>query len=70
MPGGHASHKSTSNKPNINANGVIDDAADESLNPDDLLSEEQTNTEVHRVEESVKYPPATERPGEESNTST
>ncbi|MBW4451460.1 MAG: hypothetical protein KME55_01600 [Nostoc indistinguendum CM1-VF10] len=70
MPGGHASHKSTSNKPNINANGVIDDAADESLNPDDLLSEEQTNTEIHRVEESVKYPPAIERPGEKSNTST
>ncbi|AUB41473.1 hypothetical protein COO91_07521 [Nostoc flagelliforme CCNUN1] len=69
MPGGHASHKGTSNKPNVNANGVIDDAADESLNPDDLLSEEQTNTEIHRVEESVKYPPATERPGEEkSNT--
>ncbi|MGF1939390.1 MAG: hypothetical protein RM347_034460 [Nostoc sp. ChiQUE02] len=70
MPGGHASHKGASNKPNINANGVIDDAADESLKPDDLLSEEQTNTEVHRVEESVKFPPATERSGEKSNSST
>ena len=70
MPGGHASHKGASNKPNINANGVIDDAADQSLNPDDLLSEEQTNTEVHRVEEAVKFPPATERPSEKSNSST
>ncbi|MBD2561764.1 MULTISPECIES: hypothetical protein [Nostoc] len=70
MPSGHASHKGTSDKPNVNANGVIDDAADKTLNPDDLLSEEQTNTEIHRVEESVKYPPATERPGEKSNTNT
>ncbi|HYX16374.1 MAG TPA: hypothetical protein VE944_18790 [Nostoc sp.] len=70
MPSGHASHKGASNKSNVNANGVIDDAADQSLNPDDILSEEQTNTEVHRVEEAVKYPPATERPGEKSNTNT
>ncbi|MBN3958073.1 hypothetical protein [Nostoc sp. NMS8] len=70
MPSGHAGHKGASNKPNINANGVIDDAANESLNADDFLSEEQTNTEVHRVEEAVKFPPATERPGEKSNTST
>ncbi|NDJ22050.1 hypothetical protein GS682_10450 [Nostoc sp. B(2019)] len=70
MPGGDASHKGTSDKPNVNANGVIDDAADKSLNPEDILSEEQTNTEIHRVEESVKYPPATERPGEKSNTNT
>ena len=70
MPSGHASHKGASNKPNVNTNGVIDDAADQSLNPDDILSEEQTNTEVHRVEEAVKFPPATERPGEKSNTNT
>ncbi|MBW4689839.1 MAG: hypothetical protein KME40_33310 [Komarekiella atlantica HA4396-MV6] len=70
MPSGHASHKGTSDKPNVNANGVINDAADKSVSPEDLLSEEQTNTEVHRVEESVKYPPATQRPGEKSNTST
>ncbi|MBH8572368.1 hypothetical protein I8752_04825 [Nostocaceae cyanobacterium CENA369] len=70
MPGGHASHKGTSDKSNVNANGVIDDAADKSLNPDELLSEEQTNTEIRRVEESVKYPPATQRPGEKSNTNT
>lgn len=70
MPSGHASYKGTSDKPNVNANGVIDGAADKSLIPEDILSEEQTNTEIHRVEESVKYPPATQRPGEKSNTNT
>lgn len=70
MPSGHASHKGTSDKPNVNANGVIDDAADKSLNAEDILSEEQTNTEIHRVQETVKFPPATERPGEKSNTNT
>lgn len=69
MPSGHASHKGASNKPNVNANGVIDDAVDTTLsNPEDLLPEDLTNTETLRVDEGVNYPPATQRPGEESNS--
>jgi hypothetical protein len=69
MPGGHASHKSTSNKPNTNANGVIDDAADTTVAPEDLLPENLTNTETLRTDEFVDYPPAYERPGEEASGS-
>jgi hypothetical protein len=69
MPGGHASHKSTSNKPNTNANGVIDDAADRTVNPEDLLPEGLTNTETLRTDEFVDYPPAYQRPGEEPKSS-
>ncbi|OUL26202.1 hypothetical protein BV378_13360 [Nostoc sp. RF31YmG] len=65
MPGGHASHKGSSNKPNVNANGIIDDAVDETVNPEDLLPENLTNAETLRVGEAVNYPPATQRPGEE-----
>jgi hypothetical protein len=69
MPSGHASHKGASNKPNVNANGVIDDAVDTTLsNPEDLLPEDLTNAETLRVDEAVNYPPATQRPGEESNS--
>ncbi len=69
MPGGHASHKSTSNKPNTNANGVIDDAADTTVEPENLLPENLTNTETLRTDEFVDYPPAYERPGEEASGS-
>ena len=66
MPGGHASHKGSSNKPNTNAPGIIDDAADTAVNPEDLLPENLTNTETLRTDEFVDYPPAYQRPGEES----
>lgn len=65
MPGGHASHKGTSDKPNTNANGVIDDAVDKSVNPEDLLPETLTNAETLRTDEFVDYPPAYQRPGEQ-----
>ena len=68
MPGGHASHKSTSNKPNTNAEGVIDDAAG-TTNPEDLLPENLTNTETLRTDEYVDNPAAYQRPGEESEPS-
>ena len=68
MPGGHASHKSTSNKPNTNANGVIDDAADTTVEPENLLPENLTNTETLRTDEFVDYPPAYERPDEASGS--
>lgn len=41
MPSGHANHKGSSNKPNVNANGVIDDAVDEAMAQ--LLNEQPTN---------------------------
>ena len=69
MPGVHASHKSTSNKPNTNANGVIDDAADTTVEPENLLPENLTNTETLRTDEFVDYPPAYERPDEQASGS-
>ncbi|MDZ8055738.1 MAG: hypothetical protein RMX68_010430 [Aulosira sp. ZfuVER01] len=68
MPGGHASHKGASDKPNVNANGIIDDAVDKTVNPEDLLPENLTNAETLRVDEAVNYPPATQRPAKESNS--
>lgn len=66
MPGGRASHKGTSNKPNVNAAGVIGEASDQSTAPEDLLPEEVTTNAAHRSEEALDYPPATERPTEPS----
>lgn len=68
MPSGHANHKGTSDKPNTNANGVIDDAADKTVEPEDLLPENLTNAETLRTDEFVDYPPALQRPGEESKS--
>jgi hypothetical protein len=66
MPGGHASHKGTSNKPNTNANDVFVSAADDSVDPKEMLGEELINNEVHRAEEYVDFPPAIERPEEKA----
>ncbi|BAZ51723.1 hypothetical protein NIES4103_43810 [Nostoc sp. NIES-4103] len=67
MPGGHASHKGTSDKPNTNAEGRMDEAADKSVNPEDILLEGAT-TNTTRTLEFVDYPPATERPNEEQKS--
>ncbi len=40
MPSGHASHKGMSNKPNTNAPGVVDEAADQTVAPETLLDED------------------------------
>lgn len=64
MPGGQASHKGSSNKPNVNAAGVVGEASDTSTNPEDLLPEVMTTNAAHRAEETVDYPPAFERPGD------
>jgi hypothetical protein len=61
MPSGHASHKGTSDKPNTNAAGQVDSAADKSVAPQDVLSEAET-TDAQRLEEAVVNPAATERP--------
>lgn len=69
MPGGHASHKGTSDKPNVNSPSVIAEAADKTLEPNDLLREEVTNNAASRAKEFVDYPPALQRPNKESNIS-
>ncbi|MBD2103808.1 hypothetical protein [Leptolyngbya sp. FACHB-261] len=63
MPGGHASKKGFSVKPNTNANGQIDTAADLNVNPQDLLGEE---TESTRTDEAPENFEATQRPSKES----
>ncbi|HEY9881229.1 MAG TPA: hypothetical protein V6D29_22425 [Leptolyngbyaceae cyanobacterium] len=64
MPGGQASHKGSANKPNVNAAGVVGEASDNSTNPEDLLPEVMTTNAAHRAEQTVDYPPALERPGD------
>lgn len=61
MPGGHASHKGSSIKPNTNAAGKIDTAADSSTSPEDVLTQESL-TGINRTQEHIDYPPALERP--------
>ena len=68
MPGGQASHKGTGNKPNVNASGVIGEAADATSNPDEILGD-VTVTESTRTDEYVDFPPALERPEEKVDTS-
>ena len=65
MPSGHASHKGTSDKPNINAEGQVDSAADKTIDPEDLLPEGAT-TNTTRTQEFVDYPPAIQRPVHET----
>jgi hypothetical protein len=59
MPGGHASHKGHSVKPNTNTNGRIDEAADSTIDPGELLGE---GTAALRAEEAPKNEAATQRP--------
>lgn len=60
MPGGHASHKGHSVKPNTNTNGRIDDAADLATDPGELLGE---GADAHRAEtEAPENEAATQRP--------
>jgi hypothetical protein len=64
MPSGHASHKSTSDKPNVNASGLTGEASDQSTDPEEILLEGAT-TNTTRTQEFVDFPPATQRPEEE-----
>lgn len=59
MPGGHASHKGHSVKPNTNTDGRIDDAADLSTNPAELLAE---GADALRAQEAPENQAATQRP--------
>lgn len=58
MPGGHASHKSTSAKPNTNANGVINAADDASVEAPEIVTQSSTST---RPDEAPENTAATER---------
>lgn len=60
MPGGHASHKSTSAKPNTNANGIIDTALGSMEDPTGDLSE--ILKPVREGEEITDNSLATQRP--------
>lgn len=58
MPSGHASHKSTSAKPNVNADGLINAAADSTVDPQDIVSDGGDST---RTDEALQNPAATQR---------
>ena len=62
MPSGHASHKGNSDKPNTNATGQIDSAADKTVDPEDLLPE---GPDALRASEAPENSDATQRPGSE-----
>ncbi|MBA3920286.1 MAG: hypothetical protein H0X31_00690, partial [Nostocaceae cyanobacterium] len=49
MPSGHANHQGTSDKPNVNASGQINTAADKSVDPQDVLLEGAT-TNTTRIQ--------------------
>lgn len=67
MPGGKASHKGSSDKPNVNAAGIVGEASDPSTAPDQELPEATLNNAAHRAEEAEAYPPALERPSAEDD---
>ncbi|HEY9632615.1 MAG TPA: hypothetical protein V6D14_04370 [Coleofasciculaceae cyanobacterium] len=59
MPGGHASHKGTSPKPNTNAPGIIDIPDDAIEGPHDIVTQDSTST---RPDEAPENAAATQRP--------
>jgi hypothetical protein len=59
MPGGHASHKSTSVKPNTNAEGVINTSDDAPVDMPDITTQSSTPT---RPDEAPENAVATQRP--------
>jgi len=61
MPSDRANHQGTHDKPNVNALGQVNIAADKSVKPQDVLLEGAT-TNTTRIQEFVDYPPAIERP--------
>lgn len=60
MPGGHASHKGHSPKPNTNAEGSLDVVTD-GVDPHEIAPD---NAETLRVEEAPDNEKATQRPEE------
>ncbi len=62
MPGGHASHKGSSPKPNTNAPGVINSVDDAPVDIPDIVTQSSTPT---RPDEAPENAAATQRPGEQ-----
>ena len=62
MPSGHASHKGSSDKPNLTATGQINSAADKTLDPQELLAE---GPDALRAAEAPENAAATQRPEKE-----
>lgn len=63
MPSGHASHKGASQKPNTNANGLINAAAEGTADPHDITTQGSDPT---RTEEAPENAAATQRPEDEA----
>lgn len=63
MPGGNASHKGHSVKPNTNANDSFDIAADLATDPQEPLPE---GADALRAEEAPENQAATKRPKDET----
>ncbi|MFQ4143828.1 hypothetical protein [Chlorogloeopsis sp. ULAP02] len=60
MPGGNASHKGTSAKPNVNASGLTNAADDAAQDPQEVVgNRSDTST---RTDEAEVNPAAVERP--------
>jgi hypothetical protein len=59
MPGGHASHKGSSIKPNTNAPGIIDSPDDAPVETPDIVTQSSTPT---RPDEAPENAAATQRP--------
>lgn len=63
MPGGHASHKSTSVKPNTNTNGLTNAAAEDMPEAPEITTQSSTPT---RPDEAPENAAATQRPEEQN----
>jgi hypothetical protein len=59
MPGGHASHKGSSVKPNTNAEGVINTVDDAPVDMPEIVTQSSTPT---RPDEAPENAAATQRP--------
>jgi hypothetical protein len=59
MPGGHASHKGASAKPNVNTNGLTNAAAEGPQDTQGVISNADDST---RIDEAEVNPAAVERP--------
>lgn len=60
MPAGHASHKSTSTKQNVNANGLTNAADDSDINPQEVVGN-RSDSSV-RTDDAQVNPAPVERP--------
>ncbi|MBF2008766.1 hypothetical protein ACF3DV_05385 [Chlorogloeopsis fritschii PCC 9212] len=60
MPGGNASHKGSSAKPNVNASGLTNAADDAAQDPQEVVGNRSDAST--RTDEAIVNPAAVERP--------